>query len=152
MPHVSEYHDDGVYFVSAKSLAESDAYLIGSLPNRPAQTKYPPLWPAVLSIAWRLEPNYPQNLSIAMLLCWIWLPLTFFAYRRWLQLAESPPGVVLLLAAAWALNPYVVLFSTSMLSEMPFKSFSSLCIQRIYSSSNCPLISAASSKRCAFDN
>ncbi|MFN0102439.1 MAG: hypothetical protein ACKV2U_10170 [Bryobacteraceae bacterium] len=120
MPHASEYHDDGIYYVSAKSLAGGGGYAIESLPKQPAQTKYPPLWPAVLSIAWRLEPHYPDNLPIAMLLCWIWLPLTLFAYRRWLQLAKLSPDAVLLLGAAWALNPYVVLFSTTMLSEMQF--------------------------------
>ena len=88
MPHASEYHDDGIYYVRAKSLAENGTFAIDSLPNPPAQTKSPPLFPAVLSIAWHMEPHYPDNLPSAMLLCWIWLPLTLFAYRRWLQLAE----------------------------------------------------------------
>ena len=123
MPHASEYHDDGIYYVSAKSLAENGTFTIDSLPNPPAQTKYPPLFPAVLSIAWHIEPNYPDNLPYAMFLCWIWLPLTVFAYRRWLQRAELSPDAVLLLGAAWALNPYVVLFSTAMLSELQFTFF-----------------------------
>ena len=123
MPHASEYHDDGIYFVSAKSLAETGTFAIDSLPKQPPQTKYPPLFPAVLSIAWRMEPHYPGNLPFAMLLCWIWLPLTLFAYRRWLQLAGLSPDAQLLLCAAWALNPYVVLFSTAMLSEMQFTFF-----------------------------
>jgi hypothetical protein len=120
MPHASEYHDDGIYFVSAKSLAETGDYSIESLPTQPSQTKYPPLWPAVLSIAWRMEPHYPENLPVAMFLCWMWMPLTLFTYRRWLQLAGLTPDVVLLLGGCWALNPYVVLFSTTMLSEMQF--------------------------------
>jgi hypothetical protein len=81
MPHASEYHDDGIYFVNAKSLAETGRYLIESLPVPLGQTKYPPLWPMVLSIAWRLDPHYPDNLPVAMLLCWIWLPLVLFSYR-----------------------------------------------------------------------
>lgn len=120
MPHASEYHDDGLYFVSAKSLAETGDYVIESLPAQPKQTKYPPLWPAVLSIAWRWEPHYPDNLPVAMLLCWMWMPLTLVVYRRWLQLAGFTPDVVLLLGGCWALNPYVVLFGTTMLSEMQF--------------------------------
>jgi len=123
MPHASEYHDDGIYYVSAKSLAETGKFAIDSLPKQPPQTKYPPLFPAVLSIAWGINPHYPGNLPFAMLLCWIWLPLTLFAYRRWLQLAGLSPGAQLLLCAAWALNPYVVLFSTAMLSEMQFTFF-----------------------------
>jgi hypothetical protein len=120
MPHASEYHDDGIYYVSAKSLAEADTFAIESLPKSPAQTKYPPLWPAVLSIAWRISPHYPDNLPIAMFLCWIWLPLSLLAYRQWLTKAAVSENVVLLLGAMWALNPYTVLFSTAMLSEMQF--------------------------------
>ena len=120
MPHASEYHDDGIYYVSAKSLAETNTFAIESLPKSPAQTKYPPLWPALLSVAWRINPHYPDNLPAAMFLCWIWLPLSLVAFRQWLIKAEVSENVVLLLGAMWALNPYVVLFSTAMLSEMQF--------------------------------
>jgi 4-amino-4-deoxy-L-arabinose transferase-like glycosyltransferase len=123
MPHASEYHDDGIYYVSAKSLAETGTYAIESLPNRPPQTKYPPLFPAVLSLAWRGEPHYPDNLRLAMLLCWLWMPLTLLIYSRWLQLAGLSSNAILLLGALWALNPYVILFSTAMLSEMQFTFF-----------------------------
>ncbi len=120
MPHASEYHDDGLYFVGAKSLAESSTYSIESLPANPAQTKYPPLWPAILSLAWLVEPHFPDNLLWAMALCWIWLPLSLFAYRQWLLQAGLSPNVVLGLGLLWAANPYVILFSSAMLSEMNF--------------------------------
>ena len=120
MPHASYFHDDGLYYVSAKSLAESGEYKIDSLPNRPAQTKYPPLFPALLSIAWLLEPHYPDNLPYVMFLCWMWLPLTTLVYRQWLQRAGFSPNDVLLLCVAWTANAYMVLFSTVMLSEMLF--------------------------------
>ncbi len=120
MPHAAEYHDDGLYFVGAKSLAETGSYRIESLPKQPAQTKYPPLWPATLAVAWMVNPHYPDNLPVAMALCWMWLPLTLLAYRKWLTGLGLSAGVVLALGAVWALNPYVVLFSTAMLSEMQF--------------------------------
>jgi len=120
MPHASYFHDDGLYYVSAKSLAESGEYTIESLPTQPAQTKYPPLLPAILSIAWHLDPHYPDNLPYAMFLCWMWLPLSMLVYRLWLQRAGFSPDEVLLLCVVWAVNPYIVLFSTIMLSEMPF--------------------------------
>lgn len=120
MPHASDSHDDGLYYVSAKSMAESGIFAIESLPTLPPQTKYPPLFPAVLAIAWLLEPHYPDNLPYAMFLCWIWLPLTVLAFRQWLYRAGFSDDAVLLLCAMWALNPYVVLFSTTMLSEMQF--------------------------------
>ena len=120
MPHASEYHDDGIYFVTAKSIAETGGFKIDSFPGRPSQTKYPPLWPAVLSLAWFAEPHYPDNLPYAMLLCWIWLPVSLAALYAWLQRAGIGPDMRLLVCAGWTLSPYVILFSTTMLSEMIF--------------------------------
>ena len=40
--------DDGVYWVCAKALATGQGYRIISLPERPFQTKYPPLYPAAM--------------------------------------------------------------------------------------------------------
>ncbi|MBM3787443.1 MAG: hypothetical protein FJW30_24050 [Acidobacteria bacterium] len=122
MPHASEYHDDGVYFIAAKSLAERGESRIESFPGDPAQTKFPPLWPAVLSIAWHLSPHYPENLPYAMALCWMWLPISTLALWWWLGRAGFSPDRRTLLTTVWALNPYVILFSTTMLSEMMFLS------------------------------
>ncbi|MGH7811095.1 MAG: hypothetical protein ACREP5_12535, partial [Candidatus Binatia bacterium] len=38
------FHDDGIYAVVGKSLAQGDGYRILSLPAAPAQTKYPFLY------------------------------------------------------------------------------------------------------------
>lgn len=123
MPHASEYHDDGVYYVTAQAIAETGGFKIDSFPGRPSQTKYPPVWPAVLSLAWFAEPHYPDNLPYAMLLCWIWLPVSLWALNAWLKRAGASPDMRLLVCASWALSPYVILFSTTMLSEMIFTAF-----------------------------
>src|SRR5258706_9244130 len=62
------YHDDGVYVTTAKSLATGDGYRIISLPYEPAQTKYPPFYPFLLSLIWSVYPAFPQNLTWMMLL------------------------------------------------------------------------------------
>ena len=49
MPHLGFYHDDSIYWVSGRSLAMGDGYRIESLPGQPYQTKYPPLYPALLA-------------------------------------------------------------------------------------------------------
>src|ERR1700691_4311270 len=64
MPQFGDIHDDSIYYVSAKSRAAVD-YRIKSLPARRFQPKYPPLYPLLLSIAWRVNPNFPQNLPLA---------------------------------------------------------------------------------------
>src|SRR5258708_22780202 len=74
MPHLGYYHDDSLYFVSGKSLAAGGGYRISSLPGEPFQTKYPPLYSALLAIVWQINPSFPSNLPIATLLAWLLLP------------------------------------------------------------------------------
>jgi hypothetical protein len=68
MPQFGYLHDDSLLFVSAKSLASHGGYRIASLPENPYQIKYPPLFPLLLSLIWRLNPHYPDNLRLATVL------------------------------------------------------------------------------------
>ncbi len=73
-PHLGLFQDDSLYVAAAKSLAGGHGYRITSLPEQPYQTKYPPLFPALLSVIWRLDSSFPANLPWVMLLQWlIWL-------------------------------------------------------------------------------
>ena len=58
------FHDDGIYTVVAKALSEGDGYRIISLPGEPYQTKYPFLYSYLLSWAWSLNPQFPDNISL----------------------------------------------------------------------------------------
>src|SRR6266478_5991420 len=57
--------DDSIYFTSAKALAEGKGYILPSLPGSPPATKYPILYPWLLSWVWRWNPSFPANLSAA---------------------------------------------------------------------------------------
>ena len=123
MPQLAYMHDDGVFFVSAKGLAEGQGFRIPSLPEAPAQTKYPILYPAYLSLIWLLNPAFPANLPLATLLSWLTLAgclaLTFAYYRS----AGLPEPRAWILVGLIGLSPYVVLFGTSMFSEIFFTCF-----------------------------
>lgn len=58
------YYDDGVYLALARSLAEGEGYVYANLPGGIPGVKYPPLYPATLAAAWKLAPEYPQNLDL----------------------------------------------------------------------------------------
>jgi hypothetical protein len=120
MPHLGRFHDAGIYWVCAKSLAQSSGYRILSLPDQPYQTKYPPLYPLLLSVIWRVNPSYPDNLPLATLVSWLMLPLYLILARRiFLDLGLGPVHA-LVLCVLLALNPYVVLYSVSLMSELMF--------------------------------
>jgi len=124
VPRFGDLHDDSLYYVSAKSLADGGGYRIESLPGEPSQTKYPPLYPLLLSLAWRIDPQFPHNLPVAAWISWLALPAVL------LQLAALYPSLGISTGRSWLLlflfaaNPYVILFSTQLLSEMLFLALS----------------------------
>lgn len=120
MPFLGQFHDASLYWVSAKSLAQGSGYRILSLPGEPYQTKYPPLYPLALSLIWRVNPRFPENLPLATLTAWLFLPLYLLLARR--VFAGLGPGAVhtRVLLVLLALNPYVLIYATSVMCELPF--------------------------------
>ena len=120
LPGFGDLHDDSLYYVSAKSLADGGGYRIESLPAEPAQTKYPPLYPLLLSIAWRINPGFPQNLPIAAWISWLAFP-AIMVQLLWLfpRLGVSGWRAWLLIALV-AVNPYMLVFSSTLVSELAF--------------------------------
>jgi hypothetical protein len=120
MPQLGFYHDDGLYFVSARSLAETGEYRIASLPAQPWQTKYPPLFPTWLALVWKLNPHFPANLPLATLFTWLAFPAYLaaaYAFLREYGFSLRERAVLFVVAA---LNPLAVLFSASLMPELAF--------------------------------
>src|ERR1044071_9261156 len=107
VPHFGVLQDDGIYLTDAKALAQGSGYLILSLPAQPYETRYPPLYPLYLSLAWRAVPSFPANLTLALVLSWLSLPLTLFLGYLWCLREKLPTPVTWLVLASFALNPYV---------------------------------------------
>jgi hypothetical protein len=119
-PAVGYYHDDGIYVVTAKALAEGKGYRIISLPGDIVQTKYPVLFPALLAIVWKIFPHFPGNaifLKMVPLIgtfFWVWLLHWFFKEKD--RNASSSTGIILITLA----SPWVIFFSVTILSETIF--------------------------------
>src|SRR6266567_4924511 len=114
-----EYHDDGIYVTTAKALATGKGYRIISLPYEPAQTKYPPLYPFLLSLIWRVYPQFPQNLIWMMLLS-VAATLSFLAltYRYLVRQSYATHWQALIVVALAAMNWRTVIVATGIYSEM----------------------------------
>jgi hypothetical protein len=120
MPHLGFYHDDSIYWVSARSLATGDGYRIQSLPGQPYQTKYPPLYPALLAGVWKIDPQFPANLPLATLFAWLCLPLFLAALAWFLQDYGFGFRERALLVLIAALSPVTVVFGFSLMPELLF--------------------------------
>lgn len=121
--------DDAVYLVNAQSLAEGHGYRHLHLPGEPWQTKYPPLYPMVLSVFVKaagstLGAVTPAHLFNAV--CWTLAAVIAFvvAVRRWGM------GVWLALAGALlaVLEPQSLDLTHSTMSEALFALLSTAAI------------------------
>jgi hypothetical protein len=127
-PATGIYHDDSIYLITARTMAEGRGYRIESIPEPIAQTKYPILFPGLLAVVWKLAPVFPSNvlyfklIPLAAALIWFCL-----SYLLILQLSRSR----ILAATAVALtasSPQVVFFSTTVLSETLFAALATAAI------------------------
>jgi hypothetical protein len=110
--------DEGVYVTTAKALATTGEYKIIALPGEPYQTKYPILYPWMLSLIWHLNPDFPSNIGLFR-----WLSILFglgFLCVLFLFLSDLLEGkkiIALSIVGLCALHPAVISSSTAILSE-----------------------------------
>ena len=115
-PAIGLFHDDAVYLETARSLASGHGYLIESLPSPIPQTKYPPLWPALLALFVLVSEN-PLWLKLPALLCTAgWLALSYKLLRRMGATYWGAMALVLIAAA----SPTTVFVASHLLSEPLF--------------------------------
>ena len=114
------YHDDAIYVITAKALAQGDGYRLVNLPGAPPQTKYPILYPLLLAGVWRLQPAFPANVVLMQYLTLLlgasgiglaYLYLVRFGYCR--RLAAGCVGLLC------ATSPEIAYFGTITVAEMP---------------------------------
>ena len=79
---VGLFSDDGIYLATARALATEGEYRLTNLPGDVAQTKYPPLWPAVLSLLWRVEAEPARVARAAQALSIVLMALSWWLFRR----------------------------------------------------------------------
>src|SRR6185312_8480561 len=94
---VGVVHDDGMYMILAKSLASGHGYRYINVPGEPHATHFPPGYPLLLSLLWRIGPAFPANVVFFKLVNAVFLAaaaaaLALFARRR---LAFSAPAACL---------------------------------------------------------
>jgi hypothetical protein len=61
---VGSFQDDGIYVILGRALATGAGYRYLHLPGMPAATHYPPVYPALLALLWRIAPHFPENVVV----------------------------------------------------------------------------------------
>lgn len=115
------YHDDAIYVITAKALAEGRGYRLIDLPGAPRQTKYPVLYPVLLALVWRVWPAFPDNLlamqGLSIATAAIAIAATFLYVVR---IQRCEPLTAAFAVALCATSPTFVYYTTQTLSEIPF--------------------------------
>ena len=92
--------DDSMYVVLAKSLATGRGFHWIHVPGAPAATHFPPGYPAVLALLWRLFPTFPANVIVFKLVNVLFSACAAFGLAR---LARARFGASERTAQAFAL-------------------------------------------------
>jgi hypothetical protein len=118
-PYFGQYHDDAVYVATAQAFARGEGYKQPFLPGEVFQTKYPPLYPVVLSTIWRVDNRFPMNilwmeaLGVALGTAFAVLSCTYlYKTRRVTELLE------LVLLSATLLNSRFLAFLPIPMSDL----------------------------------
>jgi hypothetical protein len=79
------WHDDGVYVLLGRSLAEGEGLRYVGIPGEPLAPKFPPLFPTLLGFVWLAFPTFPDNIPLLSGVNLVLTALTagiFFSYLR----------------------------------------------------------------------
>jgi len=61
---VGVFQDDAIYVVLAKALASGEGFRMINMPGAPHGTHFPPGYPLVLAVLWKLFPSFPDNIVV----------------------------------------------------------------------------------------
>ncbi len=113
---VGLYVDDGWYLMLAKSLGTGQGYALLNSPTPGVLPLYPPGWPLLMSLFYRIYPHFPDNLWLLKLLSVASMfGAGWFTYLLFYQVRELPRLLSLLIALASVLTPALVYFATETL-------------------------------------
>ena len=114
--------DDAWYALLAKALATGHGYTLINSPSPGIHPFYPPFFPFVLSLVFRIAPDFPANVPLlkgVSIAAMAGAGVLTYAYFRTLR--AVPAYAALGLAAATALYPALVFLATStLMSECVF--------------------------------
>ena len=125
---IGVFYDDGMYVLLGKALAEGEGYRSVHLPGSPAAVHYPPLYPMVLSLLWRLWPAFPSNATLFELFDSAALGIAAWLVAKHARLAFAPRWVIAaVVVAGFTAFPMLSLVSVRF-SEPTFLALAALAV------------------------
>ena len=118
---VGGFYDDGLYTILAKSLATGHGYRFLNLPGTPAAVHYPPGYPLLLALIWKLGPAFPANVLWFKLLNVVLLGVIAWTTCRYaIRVLQLTPGLAVLATLLGTITIPILVLTTLVLSEPLF--------------------------------
>ncbi|HQR35175.1 MAG TPA: glycosyltransferase family 39 protein [Blastocatellia bacterium] len=130
---VGLFVDDAWYALLAKSLATGQGYQLINSPSPGILPVYPPVYPFLMSLAYRLWPSFPDNLILLKMVSILaMLMVGWGSYKHFNRDREWPHLLSLVCALTVTLMPGLVFLATSStMSECVFTAFQLLAVVAI---------------------
>jgi hypothetical protein len=112
--------DDSMYVILAKSLATGQGYHFLNLPGAPAATHFPPGYPALLALLWRVAPEFPGNLVLFKTVNAVCLAVVAMAIAQLVRRRAASASWAMALGVLTAVSVPLLVLSTMLLSELFF--------------------------------
>ncbi len=118
---VGVFYDDALYTILGKALASGEGYRYLNVPGAPPATHYPPAYPWLLALLWKISPRFPENIALFKTFNALLLGVVALFTYRFATLRLQVPALMSAAAAiaATATIPPLVL-SGAVLSETLF--------------------------------
>jgi hypothetical protein len=118
---VGALRDDSMYLELAKALATGRGYHWLNLPGAPAATHFPPGYPAVLALLWKMAPGFPANVVLFKLANTLFATLSALCVARFVRRRfEMGEVAASLFAIAAILAVPMLTLATQVMSEPLF--------------------------------
>lgn len=129
-PVVGLFVDDAWYALLAQSLATGQGYQLINSPSPGILPVYPPMYPFLVSLAYRLWPSFPNNVLLLKSVSVVaMLVVGWASYKHFKRDREWPHLLSLLSALTVTLTPSLVFLATSStMSECVFTMFQLLAV------------------------
>jgi hypothetical protein len=118
---VGVFYDDAQYVILGKSIATGNGFRFINLPDAPAATHFPPGYPALLALLWRISPTFPENVALFRIVNALLLGVVaFWTFRISRRLLQHNAAMATLAALAGTATIPPLVLSSNVLSETLF--------------------------------
>ena len=117
---VGAFTDDALYVITARSVATGHGFRMLHLPGEPYATHFPPGYPLMLAVLWRIMPSFPDNVMLFKAFNALCLGVIAAGTARYMRRTVGAPRLAAVVGAFTAVSVPLFFLGAMLLSELSF--------------------------------